>query len=787
MQTSAAISRSAAAALTDGGTAKDRHALLSAATKRFDAILHVIEIVLRDMANADPATRVALARLTEALARIVDFPPQPQESLRDFTRRLAAHMDVLPHTARALLEKQLDQQPLLAALKMLVETLRPALTLDLRIDLPLTRDGLWHPDPVSALFPDDDDQPVFRQPTIQAPLPTRMAFSQAPGVAPGAPHLQQALGKAFSPETTARPPAAPPSSVLPQTADEPVPPLREVAAFLASDAHALAQAVAIARRYAVDVLLDRSTEHPPTEVDPSGADMAAPGVETGDTGSPPKIGDDETPNARLTAVSMPEEMPELPGPLVPERRSVSPDIAAAADMQPATEDQPHRAGPAASLPATSTTSDVISEGEAPVLARHGIANVDSQTPTGAEAATALLQPDETGTGEQMASLSLRPISQTDPLTRGSMAVPALPTTGADETRAAAHPTTPSAVHASAPQASSGSQHTPRGTTPIPMDQTAAASPPPVQDGEPAPKTVPALATANRLAPQQADNQPRPSGLRPIEETITFGGRPIVSDMPAARSQQEGGSPSTSPSAGDIPDRSAVPEHNGQRARRLGASLDEDRSVNAHRSTESDARGLDRLLPKVEIALMTTGVREVANTIGQLDEWETLFYMLSGSLGETSEAPAPQEPHISPEKQDEATVPRPSTHHGVESDLLTGIDEDRATQAPAPQHPGDDALPVPLLARGMEAVIARETIGYPFVPYLPVADAGSVQVEDEEPRRQRRENEAGFAGGEDGESGSSSERDEAPAAEPAEEDDGERHDAYDLYQRLSDLP
>lgn len=235
MQTSAAISRSAATALTDGGTAKDRHVLPAAATKRFDAILHVIEIVLRDMPNADPATRVALSRLTEALARIVDLPPQPQESLRDFTRRLAAHMDVLPPAARALIEKQLNQQPLLAALKMLVDTLRPALVLDLRIDLPLTRDGLWHPDPVSALFPDEDEQPVFRQPTIQAPLPTRMAFSQAPGVAPGAPHLQQALGQAFSPERTLRAPDAPappanpiadapdPVGNLLQTADEPVP------------------------------------------------------------------------------------------------------------------------------------------------------------------------------------------------------------------------------------------------------------------------------------------------------------------------------------------------------------------------------------------------------------------------------------------------------------------------------------------------------------------------------------------------------------------------------------
>ncbi len=793
MQTSTAISRSAAAALTDGGTAKDRHVLPATATKRFDAILHVIEIVLRDMANADPATRFALARLTEALARIVDYPPQPQESLRDFTRRLAAHMDVLPPAARALIEKQLNQQPLLAALKMLVETLRPALTLDLRIDLPLTRDGLWHPDAVSALFPDEDERPAFRQPTIQAPLPTRMAFSQAPGVAPGAPHLQQALGQAFSPETTARAPAA--TGNPPQTADEPLPPLREAAAFLASDAHALAQAVAIARGHAADVLIGLVTDRPSADLDPTGAGMAQPDVETAAVGSSPETGTDEPSDAHLASVARPDR------PITPlaEPHSASPELVAAEGLQPATDEQPLRSGPMASKP-----SETISKGEIPVLARLSD-NAARQMPTGAETASALLQPEEETTDQPIAPPSLRPTPRTDASTRGFAAAPAVSTTGAGEGRTVAQPVAEEPATVSdypnprrserAPstnsQLSFEPQQTPRSATPMQMDRTAAAGPSPVQADEAARKTATASATtANRLAPHVAEGLPLATGEHPIEETITFRARPILSDLPAARSRQE---QAPTPPAGDVTARSAAAEHDGQPARRPGLSLDADRSGDAHRSREPGAAGLDHLLPKVEIALMTTGAREVANTIGQLNEWETLFYMLSGSLGETSEAPSPQEASLAPERQDETGGARPPIGHGVEKDLLSVIDEDRTAHAAAPQPSAEDAPPVPLLPRGLEAVIAREAIGYPFVPYLPVADTGSVEVEEDEPRRQRRENEAGFSEGEeDGSggrgSGASSKHDETPGAEPSEDnEDGERHDAYDLYQRLSDLP
>lgn len=308
----------------------------------------------------------------------------------------------------------------------------------------------------------------------------------------------------------------------------------------------------------------------------------------------------------------------------------------------------------------------------------------------------------------------------------------------------------------------------------------------MRNGESAGTKVPASATtASRLALQEADGETLSPGRRGIEETIAFRARPIASDLSAGRVQQEGTSPVTSRPAADS---------DGQRLRRPAESRDADRNRNPQSSTDSIVSGLDHLAPKVEIALITTGVREVANTIGQLDEWETLFYMLSGSLGETAEATTPQDAQSFPDNQQDAAGPRPPGSHSLESDLLTVIDEDRAAQAPVPHAPVEDAIPASLLPRGMEAVVAREAIGYPFVPYLPVADSGSVDVEEEEPRRQRRENEAELSGGEDESgrrgSGSSSEHDEASRAEPADDEggdeDGERHDAYDLYQRLSDL-
>lgn len=614
MQTSTAISRIATAALTDGSTAKDRHALASPATKRFDAILHVIEIVLRDMPNADPATRVALARLMEVLARIVDFPPQAQESLRDFTRRLATHMDALPSGARALIEKQLNQPPLLAALKRLVETLRPSLRIDLRIDLPLTRDGLWQADAFSAAFPDDDERPAFRQPTIQAPLPTRMAFSQAPGVAPGAPHLQQALGRAFSPEATLRSlgsaapaplprptpatpadlSAAPPvanapngADAAPPTMDEPLPALREATAFLASDAHALAQAVAIARRQTIDIPFDGVAGHAP------------------DDGTWQRAG------------AMPSD-----GPVMPE-------------------------------------------------------------------------------------LSL-------------------------------------------------------------------------QDGPAAPSTQTATAAAiERLSTERAASEAAPAIVRPDG-----------SDMASARTQLEEESQTMSPTIGEPLARSPLLDRASLPARGSEGSRDAARSSNDRGSADVPAGRLDRLPPQVDIAMMTAGAREVANTIAQLDEWETLFYMLSGSLGEAAEAHPPQVAHPIPDGRNAAPGSHPAPGRGVAPDLPAVGNEDRASDALAVLAEGEDAAPAPLPPRGLDIVVAREAIGYPFLPYLPAAAGSEVPREDEEPRREHRDREREFSQSDDGDGDerqvNSPEKDEADAPVVSEAPDRDRHDAYGLYQRLSDF-
>ncbi|KQR78023.1 hypothetical protein [Rhizobium sp. Leaf341] len=710
MQTSTAISRSAPAALTDGGTAKDRQALPAAATKRFDTILHVIEIVLRDMPNADPATRVALARLTDALARIVDLPPQPQETLRDFTRRLAAHMDVLPPAARALIEKQLNQQPLLAALKMLVETLRPALTIDLRIDMPLTRDGLWHPDAVSALFPDEDDRPAFHQPTIQVPLPTRMAFSQAPGVAPGAPHLQQALGKAFSPETTGpssgRPEQAPdPRPVMEpsgrtgsplQTANEPVPPLRKAVAFLASDAQALAQAAAIAR------------------------DQSRHGV-------------------RDMAHDMTSDMP----------REMRRDIPTALPSKPLPQGQ-DGTGPAESnvgdnarggLPAMQPSAD--RDGTIVGATHRGSAQFasDGMGPAGAGPA---------GLG------------------RGTAPVPETPVDGAGIATSFSAVDDPE--ERLAQQQSIGNQsHMPDHPASL-RTSTAlgpASSGPVVLERYGSTQTASASSPADHMDSRPLSAAPRTS------ETITFQARPLV---PAQVDAPHGHRPESSQASGPA-------QRNGDAADAL-------------------ARRIDAIPPQVEIALMTPGMREVANAIGQLDEWETLFYMLSGSLGETPEALLPQETLRAADHPADATAARPQNNHSTESDLLTVMDEDRASRGLAPQAThGEDIAPLPGPPRGLDAILAREAVGYAFVPYLTAADAG--KTEDEEPRAQRRDDEAGFAQSEDGDTSgndreATSDKDEAALAETAPPDeqaevgrtdemaDGARHDAYDLYQRLSDL-
>ncbi|MFP5077601.1 hypothetical protein ACLE20_09855 [Rhizobium sp. YIM 134829] len=271
------IARSAAAALADGGTSRDR-SLLGSTTRRFDTILHVLEVVLKDLPAADPDTRMALARLTEALGQIVNLPPQPQEGLAAFAKRLIAHMEQMPPAARALLDKQLTQQSLIAALKLLVESLKNGNLLDL---LPK---GEPLPPMSGPHLPERDETP-FRPPVIQQPLPVHAAATHPSTVIGSAPELQAALRQAYGAgETTASATGAAPHgedqrAVAPEMsgpvesqpqgsagdpawpvdeavsapdfwdqgpfAGDPIPTLKEAAAFLAKDLKAMARAVEI--------------------------------------------------------------------------------------------------------------------------------------------------------------------------------------------------------------------------------------------------------------------------------------------------------------------------------------------------------------------------------------------------------------------------------------------------------------------------------------------------------------------------------------------------------------
>lgn len=263
------IARSAAAALADGGTPRDRQPLGSA-TRRFDTILQVLEMVVKDLPAADPGTRVALGRLTEALGRIFNLPPQPQEGLGAFAKRLIAHMEQMPPAARAMLDKQLIQQSLIAALKLLVESLKNGAILDLlpKGDLPLPQAGPHRAEP---------DHASFRPPVIQQPLPLHAAPWHPSTAAGKAPELQAALQRAYAEGMPAAggaqgaqaAAAAPPQSRAPDMGrlppvdadsatleaalalgaasfdDEPIPALTQSAAFLARDSEALARVVEI--------------------------------------------------------------------------------------------------------------------------------------------------------------------------------------------------------------------------------------------------------------------------------------------------------------------------------------------------------------------------------------------------------------------------------------------------------------------------------------------------------------------------------------------------------------
>lgn len=237
-----------------------------------EAVLKILETLNRHVVGSEPLPKEALIRLLDTLAKVLKFPPLPQETLRDFTRRLAVFLETLPPAARLALEKQLGQRNLAISIRILAEALKgPSI-----IDAPHLAEKFT---PAAVARP-ATTQPEGRLagtgtmpqgigpqgigPGRSTALPVAHALSaSATGADPGL--LQAALRKAFGDEeelavaetgeseeqaaksqTPRSDTAAAGTQAQAKANSETIPLLRAAAAFLAADSEALSLVAAIA-------------------------------------------------------------------------------------------------------------------------------------------------------------------------------------------------------------------------------------------------------------------------------------------------------------------------------------------------------------------------------------------------------------------------------------------------------------------------------------------------------------------------------------------------------------
>ena len=246
-------------------------------------MLKILETLNRHLIGSEPLPKDALIRLLDTLARTLKFPPLPQESLRDFTKRLAVFLETLPPPARLALEKQLGQRDLAISLRILAEALKGAAI----IDAPRLPEKFFSTAVVRPVASQPDGKPAAvlavpqgqgSLPSRPMPLPMAQPLLAATVTDPGL--LQAALKKAFgdedeiaaavvvAEESESEPgvllenrrseqPARTPrgndtaaAGAQPQqpakTNSETIPLLRAAAAFLAADSQALSLVAAIA-------------------------------------------------------------------------------------------------------------------------------------------------------------------------------------------------------------------------------------------------------------------------------------------------------------------------------------------------------------------------------------------------------------------------------------------------------------------------------------------------------------------------------------------------------------
>ncbi|MGF6175961.1 hypothetical protein [Ensifer sp. 4252] len=181
------------------------------AAQRGEAIQKILDALTRHLAGREILSKDALVRLMEDLARILKFPPLPQEGGRDFVRRLVTFLESMPMPERLALERQLGGRSL-------------ALRVGILADLPAIRNGAAPPSMGAA-------SPSLSNPPLQPAIPLHLAAARAPAASEVA-LLQTVLKKTFgvgnesdtssraSDEVDAALPAEDEAPVRPQTSPE---------------------------------------------------------------------------------------------------------------------------------------------------------------------------------------------------------------------------------------------------------------------------------------------------------------------------------------------------------------------------------------------------------------------------------------------------------------------------------------------------------------------------------------------------------------------------------------
>ncbi|WP_173515185.1 hypothetical protein [Ensifer sesbaniae] len=175
--------RAAATSAEDTSTKAQQPSALLPALQRGEAIQKILDALTRHLSGREILSKDALVRLMEDLARILKFPPLPQEGGRDFVRRLVAFLESMPASDRRLLERQLGGRSLAVRVGLLAE-------------LPAIRNGTSAPGSTATSMPAQVRDVILRNPSLQPAMPLNPVAARMP-VAGEVALLQTVLRKTF--------------------------------------------------------------------------------------------------------------------------------------------------------------------------------------------------------------------------------------------------------------------------------------------------------------------------------------------------------------------------------------------------------------------------------------------------------------------------------------------------------------------------------------------------------------------------------------------------------------